>query len=80
MTNQAAHPNAYTAANASTHPMRADLETQHTYFSSAAGLVITRERAAKECQKHGISAFEMFADLGDHPTYVASAVLEWLGY
>jgi len=50
------------------------------YYESAEGLLITRQRAIKECEKHGASADEMFAELGDHEQYDAQAVLAWLGY
>jgi hypothetical protein len=56
-----------------------------TYSESAEGVTITKARALREIEAHGLvrgsddwQAF--FADLGDHETYSASAVLGWLGY
>ena len=58
--------------------------TYETYNESAHGQVITRERAIKELQDHGTFHPDDFADffahVGDHPTYRAEQVLEWLGY
>ena len=50
------------------------------YYESAEGLLITRQRAIQECEKHGASAEEMLAEIGDHQQYDAQAVLAWLGY
>ena len=63
-----------------------------TYFESAEGIEITRERALQELERHGFdqtpagreAQAEMvegfLAELGDRETYDAQAVLEWLGY
>lgn len=56
-----------------------------TYSESAQGLVITKWRALYEIQvNHGLHTErdleDFLADLGDHETYEASRVLEWLGY
>lgn len=54
-----------------------------TYYESAEGMTISRERALRELEKHyidaeGIQAF--FSDLGEHEEYDAQGVLDWLGY
>jgi hypothetical protein len=51
-----------------------------TYYESAAGQVITKQRAIQECNAHGVSALEMFADIGEREEYDAQEVLNWLGY
>lgn len=55
-----------------------------TYSESAKGLTITAARAKQELAKHGSTEAHDWAafleDMGDKPTYKASAVLEWLGY
>ena len=53
-----------------------------TYYESAEGETITKARAMVELAKHGASndAPQFLADMGDHPTYEAQAVLAWLGY
>jgi hypothetical protein len=51
-----------------------------TYYESAEGETIGRERAIRECHKHSTNPAEMLAELGDHDTYDAQAVLDWLGY
>jgi hypothetical protein len=55
-----------------------------TYYESAKGLHISKQRALLELKKHGIeSQFdidEFFEDLGDKERYSAQAVLRWLGY
>ena len=55
-----------------------------TYSESARGLRITRERALREIANHGVFHPDDIADFfemcGDHQTYDAEEVLEWLGY
>jgi hypothetical protein len=53
-----------------------------TYFESAEGETITKARALRELEKHGVAgeADQFLADMGDCPTYEAQAVLAWLGY
>lgn len=52
-----------------------------TYYDSAEGEVITRERAIQELRAHSIAdPSEFFADMGDRESYDAQAVLGWLGY
>lgn len=55
-----------------------------TYLESAEGVTITRSRALRELQAHGICCpadlAQFDADLGVQPTYAAHAVLHWLGY
>jgi hypothetical protein len=51
-----------------------------SYYESAEGVEISKKRALIELRKHGIDFEEFFRDLGDHETYDAQAVLEWLGY
>ncbi len=55
----------------------------NAYYESAEELTITRARAIKELQDHNIPEEDMeffFADLGDHDTYAAQDVLDWLGH
>ncbi len=54
-----------------------------TYSESAVGVQISKKRAIRELDKHGIDCIgrvEFFQDLGDHSTYAAEDVLIWLGY
>lgn len=55
-----------------------------TYSESAHGQIITRERAIRELQNHGVfhpdDFATFFAECGDQATYRAEKVLEWLGY
>jgi hypothetical protein len=52
-----------------------------SYYDSAEGLTITKARALHELRKHGIvDTSEFLSDMGDHETYDAQAVLDWLGY
>ena len=52
-----------------------------SYFDSAEGITITRARALKELERHGVREFsEFFRELGDLETYDAVTVLFWLGY
>ena len=53
------------------------------YYESAEGIQITRDRATLELRKHGcgdLSVRDFFQELGDSPTYLATDVLDWLGY
>jgi hypothetical protein len=56
-----------------------------TYYESAEGVTITRERAFQELKAHGhILDFrglrEFFRECGNAPRYNAQRVLEFLGY
>lgn len=51
-----------------------------TYYDSAEGVTITKERALKEVRDHGCDTQEFFEDMGEHDTYNAQKVLDWLGY
>ena len=52
-----------------------------TYSESAKGVTITRARAIKELRDHGCdTSSDFLAEMGDHDTYDAHAVLVWLGY
>lgn len=51
------------------------------YYESAIGEMITKQRAFLELEKHGISDYEEFLnDVGDKLEYLATDVLDWLGY
>jgi hypothetical protein len=52
-----------------------------TYYESAENITITRDRALRECDNHGVSDYqEFFAECGDCLEYEAQAVLRFLGY
>lgn len=51
-----------------------------SYYESAEGVTITKERAQKEIAKHNASWLEFVTDMGDNASYDAQAVLAWLGY
>lgn len=52
-----------------------------TYYESAEDEVISKERAVQELNKHGvIDTKEFFTDCGNLEFYIATDVLEWLGY
>jgi hypothetical protein len=52
-----------------------------SYYESAEGITITKQRAIKELRKHGVVDIqEFFDDMGDADTYDAQGVLHWLGY
>lgn len=52
-----------------------------TYYESAEGLVISKERAIQELRKHSIvDPAEFFAEMGERESYEAQSVLDWLGY
>ncbi len=52
-----------------------------SYYESAEGEVITKERALKELEKHGglEDVDDFYECLGDQPYYDAQEVLGWLG-
>jgi hypothetical protein len=52
------------------------------YYESAKGTTITRKRALKELDKHGVlcDSESFYRDLGLKETYNAQDVLNWLGY
>jgi hypothetical protein len=56
--------------------------TPQTYSDSAEGVTITKARALRELDRHGVSdeAPQFLADCGDCAEYDAGAVLAWLGY
>lgn len=56
-----------------------------SYYNSAEGVTITRERAFRELQDHGHpldsrGLLEFFLECGNAPEYEAQHVLEFLGY
>jgi len=56
-----------------------------SYYNSAEGITITRERAFRELQDHGHpldfrGIREFFRECGNAPEYRAQHVLEFLGY
>ena len=56
-----------------------------TYYESAKGIMITRERAFAELQAHGHpldfrGLREFFRECGNEPRYKAQTVLAFLGY
>lgn len=51
-----------------------------TYYESAEGLEITRERAIQEVRAHSSDVAEFFEDMGERESYETQAVLDWLGY
>jgi hypothetical protein len=51
------------------------------YYESAIGEMITKQRAFLELEKHGIDDYDEFlSDVGDKLEYLATDVLDWLGY
>ena len=55
------------------------------YYDSAEGITISRARAFREIQRHGIVIYtdtirDFFACCGDREYYDAQTVLTWLGY
>ncbi|HSG20134.1 MAG TPA: hypothetical protein VLA31_05135, partial [Burkholderiaceae bacterium] len=57
-------------------------ERTMTYFESAEGIMVTRDRALKEIADHGLQdeIGTFIDDLGDREEYPAQDVLIWLGY
>jgi hypothetical protein len=51
-----------------------------TYFESARGVKITRERALEEIRSHGCSVEDFDSEKKIRKVYSAQAVLSWLGY
>lgn len=51
-----------------------------TYYESAKGIWISKERAIVEIRKHGNCEREFFKDCGERDRYRAQDVLGWLGY
>lgn len=52
-----------------------------TYYESAEGQIISKERAKREVEKHnGDTWAEFLQDNGEHASYDAQSVLDWLGY
>jgi hypothetical protein len=47
-----------------------------TYYESAEGEVITKQRAIQECRSHDVDAREMFEDIGERDEYDAQEVLD----
>ena len=55
--------------------------TTMDYYESAIGEMITKQRAFLELEKHGIDDYDEFLnDVGDKLEYLATDVLDWLGY
>lgn len=51
------------------------------YYESSKGVTITRSRAIKELKNHCVDDYDsFFNDMGYHENYIASDVLDWLGY
>ena len=55
-----------------------------TYFESADGIEISKERAIIELKRHGVTEQtdfnQFFLDMGTKAAYNAQEVLGWLGY
>ena len=55
-----------------------------TYYESAEGMEISRDRAMKELKDHSSYDFDnvkqFFRELGSHNNYEAQDVLQFLGY
>ena len=51
-----------------------------SYYKSAEGMTISKERAMFELVKHNASWAEFIADNGELEEYAAQSVLAWLGY
>lgn len=57
-----------------------------TYYESAEGITITKARArhevVKDLNEHVHEEYwgRFLADMGDHETYDAQAVLDWMGF
>ena len=51
-----------------------------SYYESAEGMTINKERAMFELVKHNADWAEFIADNGEHEEYDAQSVLAWLGY
>lgn len=45
-----------------------------------AGRPVSRADAIAEASKHDYEEVDLINELGDHDTYSARALLEWLGY
>jgi hypothetical protein len=61
-------------------PEEWDVDATPTYYQSADGITISRERALKEIRDHGCKPADFFAEVGDKAEYSAQGVLDWLGY
>lgn len=52
-----------------------------SYYESAEGITISKERAKFEvANKHNCDWEEFLVDMGEHEEYDAQSVLAWLGY
>jgi hypothetical protein len=53
-----------------------------TYYESAEGVTISKARAYKEFEDHGLTSdwVEFVCWRGDRDSYLAEDVLGWLGY
>ena len=51
-----------------------------THYESAIGVEISRARALAELADHGASVEEFDEEVGYFQTYLATTVLDWLGY
>jgi len=51
-----------------------------TYYESAQGITISKERAFKEVRSHGASVSDFLKEVGNKEFYKAQTILEWLGY
>jgi len=62
-------------------PCQKQNTTTMDYYESAIGEMITKQRAFFELEKHGIDDYDEFLnDVGDKLEYLATDVLDWLGY
>ena len=52
----------------------------YDYYESAEDIVISKERARKEVEKHSASWEEFVNENGEQESYDAQFVLRWLGY
>jgi hypothetical protein len=50
------------------------------YYTSAAGITISKERAEQEIRAHHLDPAEFFWEYGAFSEYDAQDVLAWLGY
>lgn len=51
-----------------------------SYYESAEGMTISKERTKKEVEKHGACWEEFLLDNPEKDEYDAQEVLAWLGY
>jgi hypothetical protein len=59
---------------------RHDFHVHETYYASAVNVNIMRARAFREVVSHGCDWATFLRECGDQQTYLATDVLDWLGY